>query len=136
MLGSVLRALQHTLRALMRLLTQRTDAPADAQRAAVGGAEARGATLDDGSGWFIPYEDPLVFPSATLKSAESRCVYASSASVHRPPRQLRAHSRPRRAASARDATRRPPRTRRGCARGLPALLRAASGGDALRSTGR
>ena len=73
MLGSVLRALQHTLRALMRLLTQRGEAgPADASRSAASAGEARGATLDDGSGWFIPYEDPLVFPSATLKSAESR----------------------------------------------------------------
>jgi len=72
MLGPLLRALQHTLRALMRLL--RTEAsPGEAPRSPPG-AEAPGAALCDGDGWQLAYEDPLEFPSATLKSAESRCA--------------------------------------------------------------
>ena len=70
MLGPLLRALQHTLRALMRLL--RNDAsPGEAPRSPQGG-EAPGAPLCDGDGWQLAYEDPLEVPSATLKSAESR----------------------------------------------------------------
>ena len=70
MLGPLLRALQHTLRALMRLLRADDASPA-APRSPTGG-DAPGAPLCDGDGWQLAYEDPLEFPSATLKSAESR----------------------------------------------------------------
>ena len=73
MLGAVVQALRDTLRALMRLLTQRPGVvPEGARSDLVGGAAApeeaaRGA-------WQLPYEDPLTFPSTTLKSVESRCA--------------------------------------------------------------
>jgi hypothetical protein len=77
MLGALVAAVRDSLRALMRLLTHRGERErAEGQPAVSGvaesGAGAAAAPAGDG-GWALPYEDPLVFPSATLKSVESRC---------------------------------------------------------------
>jgi hypothetical protein len=117
MLGALVAAVRDSLRALMRLLTHGraerergaggngNGAGGEGQPASAGASDAGAAAPAGDGGWALPYEDPLVFPSATLKSAESRCdarramrAPAASAAFC-----VVAHARTRAGASARAA---------------------------------